>query len=292
MKIKISIAFIKLMSLFSLKWGRNVGKMLGYCAYLTNSRMYKTSLCNLQLCFPNLSLQDRKALARLSLRHTGMMLAECGPVWLWPVDKIMREIHDVEGADLLQHARDSGKGVILLGPHHGNWELMGLYLSTLGNCSQLYQAPKNNDLDALVYTARSRGSAKMYPAKTKGVVAVLSALKKGEMVGILPDQIPVPNAGEFVPFFNNDAYTMTLVSRLIQKTGAKAFLAYAKRTDKGFKIIIKESDNNVYAEHMPNSLIGLNKTVELAVKDAPEQYQWEYKRFRYQPEGKREPYKY
>lgn len=278
------------MSLFSLKWGRKAGKVLGYCAYLTNSRMYKTSLTNLELCFPNLNQQERKVLARLSLMHTGMMLAECGPVWLWPVDKIIGQIQEVEGADLLQDARDLGKGVILIGPHHGNWELMGLYLSTLGSCSQLYQAPKHKDLDDLLYLARSRGSAKMYPANTKGVVAVLGALKKGEMVGILPDQIPGPNAGEFVPFFNNNAYTMTLITRLIQKTGAKALLTYAKRTNKGFKIVIKEADAMTYAEHMQEALIGLNKTVELAVEDAPEQYQWEYKRFRYQPEGKQEPY--
>lgn len=279
------------MSLFSLKWCRKIGKLLGYCAYLANSRLYKTSLTNLEICFPHLNLQERKALARLSLMHTGMMLAECGPVWLWPVEKVMREINEIEGAELIQDARDLGKGVLLIGPHHGNWELMGLYLSTLGDCSQLYQAPKHKDLDDLLYIARSRGSAKMYPANTKGVVAVLGALKQGEMVGILPDQIPGPNAGEFSPFFNNDAYTMTLIPRLIQKTGAKAFLTYAKRTDKGFKVVIKEADSLIYAEHMPDCLVGLNKTVELAIEDAPEQYQWEYKRFRFQPEGKEEPYK-
>jgi len=291
LKIKISIAFIKLMSLFPLNVARNIGKVLGYCAYLANSRMYKTSLTNLQLCFPDLSSQERKILARKSLMHTGMMLAECGSVWLWPVEKILRKIEDVEGADLLQNARDLGKGVVIIGPHHGNWELVGLYLSALGKISLLYQTPKHKDLDALLTMARSRGRAKLYPARTKGVAAILSALKHGEMVGILPDQTPGLKAGEFAPFFGNDAYTMTLISRLIQKTGAKAFLVYAKRTGKGFKIVIKESDNDIYAEHMPTSLIGLNKTVELAVKDAPEQYQWEYKRFRHQPEGKQEPYK-
>ena len=264
--------------------------MLGYCVYLARTRLYKTTLTNLQLCFPDLTLQQRKALALLSLKHTGMVLAESGPVWLWPVEKIMGEIQEVTGLELIQQAQDQGKGVILIGPHHGNWELMGLYLSTLGKCSQLYQAPKHKDLDALLYMARSRGSAKMYPANTKGVVAMLGALKNGEMVGILPDQIPGPNAGEFAPFFGNDAYTMTLISRLIQKTGAKAFLTYAKRTEQGFSIVIREPDEKIYAEHMPTSLEGLNKTVELAAKDAPEQYQWEYKRFRYQPEGKQEPY--
>jgi len=279
------------MSLFSLKTTRKVGKTIGYCAYLLKTRLYKTSLCNLQLCFPELEDKERKTLARKSLMHTGMMLAESGPVWLWPTEKTLYEIQDVEGADLLQNARDLGKGVIIIAPHYGNWEFLGLYLNALGKCSMLYQAPKHKDLDALLYAARSRGSAKVYPANNKGVVAVLGALKRGEMVGLLPDQIPVPQGGEFAPFFGNDAYTMTLISRLIQKTGATALLTYAKRTEKGFEIIIKEPDIDIYAKHMPDSLIGLNKTVELAIKDSPEQYQWEYKRFRYQPEGKQEPYK-
>ena len=291
MKTKISIAFIKLMSLFSLKTARKVGKLVGFCAYLVNSRSYKTSLCNLQLCFPDLSEKERRDLARLSLINTGMALAESGPVWLWPAERILDAIVDVEGAELLQKARDLGKGVIILGPHHGNWELMGLYLSSLGKCSQLYQAPRNTELNALLYLARSRANAKMYPADARGVAAVLGALKKGEMTGILPDQVPIPGAGDFAPFFGNDAYTMTLVSRLLQKTGAIALLAYAKRTETGFRVIIKQANTDIYAKHMPKSLAGLNKTVEMAVKDAPEQYQWEYKRFRYQPEGRQEPYK-
>lgn len=279
------------MSLFSLKTARKAGKVVGYCAYLANSRLYKTSLTNLQLCFPELNAKEIQDLARLSLINTGMALAESGPVWLWPVDRVLGAIEEVEGAALLQKARDLGKGVILLGPHHGNWELMGLYLSSLGNCSQLYQTPRNAELDTLLHVARSRASAKMFPADARGVAAVLGALKKGEMTGILPDQVPAPGAGEFTPFFGNDAYTMTLVSRLLQKTGAIALLAYAKRTETGFRIIIKQPDTDIYAKHMAKSLAGLNRTVELAVKDAPEQYQWEYKRFRYQPEGKLEPYR-
>ena len=278
------------MSLFSLKTARKIGKFVGYCAYLANTRLYRTSLTNLRLCFPELSENESRRLALLSLKNTGMTLAESGPVWLWPADKILGKIEAVEGAELLQEARELGKGVVLLGPHHGNWELMGLYLSFLGKCSQLYQPPKNAEFDALLFTARSRAGAQMFPADSRGVAAIPGALKKGEMAGILPDQIPAPRAGDFAPFFGHDAYTMTLVSRLLQKTGAKALLTYAKRTDDGFKIIIKQPDPTIYAKHMQDSLAGLNKTVEMAVNDAPEQYQWEYKRFRYQPEGKPEPY--
>jgi KDO2-lipid IV(A) lauroyltransferase len=278
------------MSLFPLEIARTAGILLGYCVYLSRSRLYHTTMSNLALCFPELSESERRALSRKSLLNTGMTLAESGAVWLWPVSRIMHKIVSIEGAELLQAARSSGKGVILLGPHHGNWELTGLYLSTLGPCAQLYQAPKHKALDKLLYQARSRGSAAMYQATSKGVAAILAALKRGEMCGILPDQIPAPKAGDFAPFFGHEAYTMTLIPRLLQKTGAIALLTYARRVKGGFVLVICEPDSRIYAKHMPEALIGLNRTVEMAAIDRPEQYQWEYKRFRYQPEGKQEPY--
>lgn len=278
------------MSLLPLEMARTVGKLLGYCAYLSKSRPYQTTLTNLKLCYPDMSESERHRLARKSLLNTGMTLAESGAVWLWPVDRIMGKILAIEGADLLEAARSRGKGVILLGPHHGNWELAGLYLSTLGPCAQLYQPPKHAALDKLLYQARSRGSAMMYPATSKGVAAVLAALKNGEMCGILPDQIPAPGAGDFAPFFGQDAYTMTLISRLMQKTGASALLTYTRRVTGGFVVVFRQPDPDIYAKHMPLALAGLNRTVEMAARDEPELYQWEYKRFRYQPEGKCEPY--
>jgi KDO2-lipid IV(A) lauroyltransferase len=282
--------FIWLMSLFSLEIARTVGKMLGYCAYLGRSRLYYTSQTNLQLCFPELGEAKLQALLKNSLLNTGMTVAESGAVWLWPVERIMAKLVEIEGADLLHDARRDRRGLILIAPHHGNWELMGLYLSTLGKCAQLYQPPKNPALDKLLLHSRSRGSAAMYPANSKGVAAILAALKRGEMCGILPDQVPAPKAGQFAPLFNHNAYTMTLISRLLQKTGARALLTYALREKGGFKIIIRDPDPLIYAEHMQTSLVGLNRTVEIAARDTAEQYQWEYKRFRYQPEGKQEPY--
>lgn len=290
MKAGLSIAFIKLMSLFSLKMARNIGKLLGYCIYLSKGRLFHTTQTNLKLCFPDMSGERRRELARLSLLNTGMTAAEGGAVWLWPTHRIIRQIQQIEGESLLQEARAAGKGLVIIGPHHGNWELLGLYLSTLGKCSQLFLPPRNKALGKLVYQARSRGGAAMYPANSKGVAAVLGALKKGEMTGILPDQVPGPGGGEFAPFFGQPAYTMTLIPRLLQKTGARALLAYTKRTQEGFKLVFREPDKHVYAEHMPTAVKGLNLSVEMAALDSPEQYQWEYKRFRYQPEGRQEPY--
>ena len=129
----------------------------------------------------------------------------------------------------------------------------------------------------------------MTPTNRAGVSNILGALKRGEVVGILPDQIPSAEGGEFTPFFGEPALTMTLVSRLIQKTQAKVFCGFAKRLSgaKGYKVIVEEAKSDIYSKDINKSLIALNKTIEKTILISVEQYSWEYKRFRKRPDGSR-----
>ena len=118
---------------------------------------------------------------------------------------------------------------------------------------------------------------------------VLKALQRGEMVGVLPDQVPNDEGGEFANFFGKQALTMTLVSKLAARSQARVFSGFLVRLPKGrgFKLIIREADQAIYDEDLLTSVRGLNKSVEDCVLMAVEQYQWEYKRFRRQPDGKK-----
>ena len=109
------------------------------------------------------------------------------------------------------------------------------------------------------------------------------------MVGILPDQIPPAEGGRFVPFFGEPALTMTLPSKLIQKTKAKVFCGFAQRLPnaRGYKIIVEEAISDIYSEDLDESIIALNRTIEKTIMKSVEQYSWEYKRFRRRPDGSR-----
>ena len=115
------------------------------------------------------------------------------------------------------------------------------------------------------------------------------ALKRGEQIGILPDQEPKLEGGVFASFFSVQALTMTLVSGLIARTGAKVVCGYAERLPKGrgYGVHFKQVDPLIYDPDLKESVEGLNRSVEACVKQLTEQYQWEYKRFKRRPDGSR-----
>jgi KDO2-lipid IV(A) lauroyltransferase len=295
MKSLLLILLLRLLALLPLRVARGLGLMMGDICWLLRGRMAQTTLTNLALCFPQMDAAARKSLAKASLRHTFMTIAECGAVWLWPAARALAMIGRVEGLELLRAAHAEGRGVIMLGPHLGNWELTGLYLNTCGcgQNSQLFQAPDDLRFARLIYAARSRSGSRMVPTDQKGVGVLLQALRRGEVIGILPDQVPPESGGEFAPFFGVPALTMTLASRLQQKTGARILMVFARREPrpKGpFTIVIQEPNTQVYAEPMLDALAGINRSIERLMEGCPEQYQWEYKRFKRQPPGLKRPY--
>jgi KDO2-lipid IV(A) lauroyltransferase len=291
MKSYLTTAFLHLLSWLPLGLARCLGQLLGLCCWTLKTRMQQTTATNLRLCFPALSAREREDLGRRSLQSTMQTIMEAGAAWLWPTHRTLALIQRVDNLALLQQAKAAGKGVIVLAPHLGNWEILGLYLNTcgLGQSYQLYQAPADARLGALIYRGRSRAGATMVATDNKGVAELLRALRAGNIAGILPDQVPDAGGGDYAPFFGVPALTMTLLAKLQQKTGATVVMAFARRVrteeGPGFELVFREPDATIYADDMPNALAGMNRSIEALISLAPEQYQWEYKRFRRQPAG-------
>jgi KDO2-lipid IV(A) lauroyltransferase len=288
---------LKLQSWLPLSTARVLGSFLGQVLWWCKSRMATTTLINLRLCFPDMPEHERNELARQSMRESCKTLMEGGAVWLWPAKKTLDSIREIINEELLKKSVETGKGVLVISPHLGNWEVIGLYLGQCGYAPsvQLYQTPRKAVLDQLLLKARCRTGATMVNTDNKGVAALLKSLRQGAISGILPDQIPHDGGGEFAPFFGVPAFTMTLLSRLIEKTGAVVVLAYADRLENqkgpdGFRLEFREVDARLYDSNLQTSLAGLNATVEKAIMEAPHLYHWEYKRFRRQPEGVQRPY--
>ncbi len=291
MKSALTILLLRMFAFLPLLVARKIGECSGSICWLLNTRMAQTTRTNLALCFPNLDQKARNTLAQKSLQHTFQTIFEAGAIWLWPAPKTLELVLAVEGLELLQNAKAAGKGVLVLAPHIGNWETLGLYLNTCGcgPTSQLYQALESKSLEAVIHKARSRSGARMVATNDKGIAELLRTLRKGEIVAILPDQVPIASGGEFAPFFSMPALTMTLLNKLQQKTGAEVVVACAirdKQNNKnGFVIKFTAPEPGIYAEHMSDALVGMNRSIEKAATKHPEQYQWEYKRFKRQPEG-------
>jgi KDO2-lipid IV(A) lauroyltransferase len=260
----------------------------GAMLYYLPNRARDTTLKNLKVCFPDLSAKEISRLAKASLTSTASTAMEMGKSWMLPLEKVCSLVTQTEGFEEFKQAAGENRGIILITPHLSNWEIFAQYVCQNITSTFMYQPPKLPALDRLLQRVRSRGGLKLAPTDRKGVSLVLKALHRGELVGVLPDQVPNEEGGEFASFFGEQALTMTLVSKLVARSGAKVFCGCVVRLPKeeGFKLIIQGADQLIYNEDLLTSVRGLNKSVEDCVLMAVEQYQWEYKRFRKQPDGK------
>ncbi len=274
-------AVLRGFALLPWSWLHALGYLLGTAFWYCNTREKRITEINIGVCLPELNAAQRAQLVRASLIDFGKTAFEIPKLWLSPAAAVLAQIRMIEGEELLHAYRAQRRGVIMLAPHHGNWEVAGLYLAQHYGLTTMYLPAHNAAVDQLIRVCRSRTGSMLAPADSSGVRTVLKALKRGELIGILPDQVPKQAGAEFAPFFGQSALTMTLASNLLQKTGARGLITYSLRLpDGGFKLVFREPDPAIYSDDLAQSLAGLNRSVEACVRDHPEQYQWEYKRFK------------
>jgi Kdo2-lipid IVA lauroyltransferase/acyltransferase len=284
-KDQLAPLVFKLLALLPLGVLRAVGGLMGRVMWITRSRAAKVTLENLRLCFPELSPQERDQLAQQSLQETAKTAMEAGAIWRNSWEWLESKIVAYEGDDILRAKLAEGKGVLVLAPHHGNWEVVAPYLASVAHLTAMYQPLKTKAMDDLVLSGRSKLNISMAPTNRKGVMMLFKALQAGTIVGILPDQVPDKESGNVIaPFFDQPALTMTLVQGLVTRTGCAVCSCYAERVADGFKLVVMEADSTIHSEDQLASVTGLNASVATCVRRAPAQYQWEYKRFRRLPE--------
>ncbi|MBV0933777.1 lysophospholipid acyltransferase family protein [Marinobacterium weihaiense] len=288
-KSLLAVALLGLLALLPLSLSQRLGHRLGnrYWRKGDAAKMTRQTRRNVNACFPEWSESEREALARASLQQTGCSLCEMGMAWLWPAERTLKKVRQVHNEALLAEAIDAGKGVILIAPHLGNWEVLNLYLSAHYPFTAMYKPPQMKLMDDLIKRMRARLGTRMAPADTRGVRMVMKALRRGEMVGILPDQEPDRSGGIHVPFFGVQALTMKLLPQLAAQTGAVVVCGYAERLPdaQGFDLHFVAADEQINSRDLEAAAAAMNRSVETCVRALPEQYQWEYRRFSTRPEG-------
>lgn len=271
---------------------RYLGASLGWLLWRLNTQAAKVSRENLTYAYPDMNPQRREALVRQSLQESGKTGFEMAGLWNRPESWVLNSIVDSHNEELLRRARGSGNGLLILSPHIGNWEVLCPYLNTVcAPVTVMYQPAQLPTLDKLIKQARLR-SAQVATADRAGVMILLKALRNGESVGVLPDQVPTEGAGEFADFYSRPALTMTLSRQLHKKTNADIVMVYARRVKGGFKVVCEPPHPDIYSPQPEVALRGLNLSVEQCIDAQPEQYQWQYKRYRRQPQGQPRPYQY
>ncbi len=280
-------ALLHLTTLLPLPLAHAIGSFLGWLLWCFPNGLRRIAERNLSLCFPELPAIEHDRLLRRDLLETGKGLLELGPLWLWRGERVLALVQgSVPGEEALTAAVRQKQGAILLTPHLGAWEMAGLYYSSRHPLTILYR-PSRLGLDELSVRGRGRLGGKVVATDARGVRTLLTSLRNGEVLGILPDQDPGDEGGVFAPFFGIAASTMTLVSRLALKTGVPVFLTWAERLPRGrgYALHLRALPGVTAAASLDESVAALNRGVEAAVRSLPTQYLWAYKRFKTRPPG-------
>lgn len=291
MKARLIEFALRALSFFSVPAHRRIGSWAGRRIYRKRGRSYQVTIRNIQACYPKMTAEEQEVFALESLIATATMAIETQAIWFRGEKLRSRIVVGVENKSLFDDALATGKGVMLLVPHFGNWELAGFWAANFRSVTAMYRVPRIASLEGLIRRLRdNNGQNTTVPATPRGVSAVAKAIKQGGMTLILPDQQPDLSGGIFSPFFGQSALTVTLVNRLITKTDPVVLVAYARRVEKGHVVGFLEPEQEIYSVDQQVSVDAMNRSIEKLVATAPEQYQWEYKRFRKQPEGASEFY--
>ncbi|MCC6135026.1 MAG: lysophospholipid acyltransferase family protein [Candidatus Contendobacter sp.] len=285
---RLLTGLLRLIAGLSLPRIHGLGAFLGGLLWRMPNAARHIADRNLTLCFPELPPIERDRLLRRNLIETSKGFLELGPLWLWPSEQVLGLVQGpVAGEGELAAAVDRRRGAILLTPHLGAWEMAGLYYSSRYPLTILYR-PSRVGMDQLSQQGRGRLGGRVVATDTAGIRALLAGLRRGEVLGILPDQDPgEEGGGVFAPWFGIAASTMTLVPRLALKTGAPVFLTWAERLPQGqgYSLHLQALPDVTAAASLEDSAAALNRGVEAAIRSLPTQYLWAYKRFKTRPLG-------
>lgn len=272
------VLLLRLLAFLPLPVLHGMGVTLGWIVWLSPGRhqlRLKNNLAQsgLTLSHPNL--------LRQVIRETGKGLIELPAIWLRPHQHVVRLVRNTPGLANFDAALQSGKGAVVVAPHIGCWEIINQYIAARQPFTAMYKPARQQFVDDLMRHGRERGQAKLVPTDLSGVKALLGALRRGEAIGVLPDQVASQGDGVWAPFFGRWAFTPTMTVRLIQSTGAIPFMVYAERLSwgRGYRIHF-DALSAPLPKDRSQAAAALNREVEQVVRKFPAQYMWGYARYK------------
>ena len=280
----IKTALLRAVARLPLAYLHRAGAALGWLIYTLSPTYAHRLRENLRASGVWASEAEYERLLRVSIAEAGKGVLEIVKIWFGPVESVTALVACKSWA-VVEEALAGGRGLIFLTPHLGCFEVSAFYGAQRLPLTVLYRPPRLQWLEPLMLAGRVRGQAKLAPATMRGVRALYKALLAGDAVGLLPDQAPGAGEGTWASFFGRPAYTMTLVARLQQATGAAIVLAFAERLPHGagYELHFERIATEGFDER------ALNRAIENLVRRRPEQYLWSYNRYKVPAGAKRPP---
>jgi KDO2-lipid IV(A) lauroyltransferase len=268
------ITLFRILSILPLWLMHGLGWLLGWVVFALSGVYRRRFLVNVRQA----GFGPRQWLGAVG--QAGCLVGELPRLWLGrPVT-----IH-WDGVEHVEAALDRGRGIVFLTPHLGSFEIAArAYSERFGSrqpMTVLFRPARQASLRALVATARLRPGLHTAPTTMAGVKQMLKALRHGQSVALLPDQVPPQGLGVWAPFFGRPAYTMTLSARLAQQSGAVVMVAWGERLawGRGYKVHVKPLVEELPAD-ATQAATRINHAMEQLIAECPQQYLWAYARYK------------
>lgn len=287
LKGALVVGFLRLFALLPWSMVQRLGSAIGWLMLKLPNRSRDVARINLARCFPELDDDRREQLLHDSLQQIGKTFTESACAWIWPADRTLRLIRQVEGLDVLERALASGKGVVGITSHLGNWEVLNHFYCAQCKPIIFYRPPKLKAVDDLLQQQRVQLGNRVAPSTREGIISIIKEVRRGGSVGIPADPEPSEGSGVFVPFFAIQALTSKFVPGMLSGGKAVGVFLHALRLEdgSGFKVILEAAPEEMYSEDVEVAVASMSRVIESYVRRWPSQYMWTMKRFKKRPAG-------
>jgi KDO2-lipid IV(A) lauroyltransferase len=280
------IGVFDLLARLPLSLLHRIGALMGWLTYHWSASYAARMRENLERSGVATSSQELRELLSANIREAGKGVMELPWVWRRPLQEVVASVRECHGWENIEAGLAQNKGVIILTPHIGCFDVLALYVAARMPMTSMYRPPRWKFLDILMHQGRERGQMKLAPTDLGGVRQLLKALKRGEVIGVLPDQVPGNGEGEWATFFGRPAYSMTLIGRLIQASGAAVVMCDVERLARGAGYVLRMSP--VEFDGAGSVTQQMNDALETVIRTRPQQYLWSYNRYKV-PNGVQPP---
>ena len=239
--------------------------------------------------FPELDEREVRKLARASYRHLGRTAVEASLLPAMDRDDLLALVEVAEGWDQLLSRTDASKGTLLVAAHHGNWELLGAYLAARGLSPEVIVRGADNRLfeDYLNENRTRLGLEVVHDSAA--VKRITKAMREGRYIAMLADQGVLGLASSFVPFFGRPAKTPRGFAVFALRFDVPVYFMDMLRLPNGrFRVIFEpvQIERTGDRERDTDSMVAeYSRILERWVREYPEQYFRQHRRWRRQPAG-------
>ncbi len=274
---------LKVIALLPLSILQLIASFISLILNSFNSSLKRISSINLRIAYPELSVEDHAKLVKKSVKSQCFTYIEFIKCWGMSPEYSLSLLKNIQGEQVFTDALANGKGVIVVVPHFGSWELLNAWLNVYATPVIMYKPNKNAGINRYVLEAREKFNATLVPTDETGIRSIFKHLKQGGLTVILPDHVPNPTGGIYSNFYGQNTLSSTLVSKLASKTQCNVIgLSCIRDTQnpQHFSVVCQALSSDILSKDLQRSVDTLNLEMQKIIDVVPEQYIWSYKRFR------------